>query len=132
MLGPAERPRVAGLGKPSCWTLAGGRRRRGLGGGGPRAGAGRDWGRHLGEVAPPRPLALPCAAARELEAADLGSLERPPAFARRAEAGVLTQRPPGPSWSGAHRPLSVSAPGSRAASRTPATATPGAWPCARR
>lgn len=73
--------------------------------GGPRAGAGRDWGQHLGEVAPPRPLALPCAAAREREAADLESLERPPAFARRAEARVVTHRPPGPSGSGAHRPL---------------------------
>lgn len=50
---------------------------------GPEWGRGR--GRHLGEVAPPGPLALPCAAAREREAAALGSLERPPAFARRAE-----------------------------------------------
>ncbi|KAJ8788055.1 hypothetical protein J1605_022616 [Eschrichtius robustus] len=37
------------------------------------------------------------------QAADPGSLERPPAFARRAEARVVPHRPPGPSGSGAHR-----------------------------
>lgn len=50
-------------------------RRRSFEGAGAR-GAGPEWGRdrgrHLGEVAQPRPLALPCAAAPEQEAAAAG------------------------------------------------------------
>lgn len=96
---PARRPAQRG---GDAKTPAFGARRRGLRGAGPDPGAGR--GRHLGEVAPPRPLALPCAAAREREAAALGSSERPPAIAGRAEAETVLHSPPSPSESG---PLQV-------------------------
>ena len=91
---------------------------------------GRGHGRHLGEVAPPRPLALPCAAAREREAAAPGSPERPSASARRAEARTglsgLRARP------GRARidPQSSRAPRNGAGSWTPDVETPGAWRCA--
>lgn len=79
------------------WTLCSRRAEAEPSRGGPSRGRGR--GRHLGEVAPPRPLALPCAAAREREAVSLGSLPRPPAPTRCAEAWTVLHRLPGASWS---------------------------------
>lgn len=95
---------------------------------------GRDQGRHLGEVAQPRPLALPCAAAPEQEA--------PAAGIPRAAPGHLPfvpgpgRSPPGlrarPDQTCADHPVHAHPGEPLRETDPPLAGTPGAWPCVER